>query len=428
MKEKFNGKTVNAQETSKCVIGKLHGTGGGKAPPASRTTAGVREDGGEALLYLSCFNSDKEQKRKGGKRSKNSANKRGRGGDETPKNKEYKIMKSLRENIKYWGDRYGIDHFSFLTITVPDKEVLSVEELRRRFNNFNRQFGRINGFKWWYKGIEPQKRGQFHFHLVVHCEKSVEPEKVDWDAYKAMNEEKAKNGLTGKYYNELRKLKESCTPEVTEMWKKLQRICKASQLGRSEFLPIRSANSIASYVGKYLNKCFADQENGDWAKGLRRFAYARGVPQPHGRQFSWVNTGKSDPSEVTWREKVTAWAHGVGVKFDDYEDLTAKYGKAWAINQRDEINYYGMVWQPKFQGKKLHHGHSKPSLYPTGLIGNPLPYMGSDKSLDDPFETSENDLWERWMAKPKKTSNEWKLWQKWKRAQEHKMRHAYLYD
>ena len=196
MKNEFKQKLTQAQ-----VQGDNHlqGTGGGKALPSSRTTAVAREEGGEALLYLSCFNSDKERKRKGGKPSKKSAKKRGRGDNDTPKNKEYKIMKSLRENVKYWGDRYGIEHFCFMTITVPDKEVLLVEELRRRFNNFNRQFGRINGFKWWYKGIEPQKRGQFHFHLVVHCEKSVEPEKVNWDAYKAMCEEKAKNGLTGKY-------------------------------------------------------------------------------------------------------------------------------------------------------------------------------------------------------------------------------------
>ena len=407
---------------------RLLGNGRGESTPPPVAPLGGSSEGANALLYQGCFNSDKKRKRKGRISQNKSAKKKGRGADDTPKNKEYKIMKSLRENIKYWGKRYGIEHFAFLTITIPDEEVLMVEELRRRFNNFNRQFSRIEGYKWFYKGVEPQKRGQFHFHLVVHSEKSLEPEKVDWDAYKAMNEEKAKNGCSGKYYNELQKLKKSCTPELVEMWKKLQRICKASQMGRSEFLPIRSVNSIASYVGKYLNKTFASQENGEWAKGLRRFAYARGVPQVHGRQFSWVNTGKTAPTSITWREKVATWAHGVGVRYDDYDDLMEKYGKSWALKQRDEINHYGLVWHPKFNDEKFHWGHAKPSQYPTGLNGNPLPYMGSDKALDDPFEVSENDLWEKWLSKPKKTSNEWKLWQKWKRAQEHKIRFAHLYD
>ena len=331
-------------------------------------------------------------------------------------------MKSLRENIKYWGKLYGVEHLAFLTLTF-EENLTCPKEAQRRFNNFSRQFSRIGGCKWMYKAIEPQERGALHYHLVVKVDSDLKPEQVDWEAYRNMNNErKIKNW--GKMYKYQRQFTASVTDEVRDMWQLLRRICKGSGMGRSEFLPIRSSTSIGSYVGKYLNKCFASDANGSWEKGARRFAYARWVPQIHGRQFSWLQTGKTAPEQMTWREKLTVWAHGVGVQFDDYEDLQAKYGRQWALTQREAINYYGVLWE----GKGLRFGHARPAQYPTGRAGNPLAYMGSDKSLDDPFSVSEGELWTQWLGQPKKQSVEWERWQKWKSAQEHKARFSYLYE
>ena len=370
---------------------------GGSASVFLGPTAVGHGDRHDPLLYQGCSNSDKCPKSHQSKSPNSTGIQQGRGvdrkDDKTPKNKEYKIMKSLRENMKEWGKMYGVEHLAFMTITVPDKKVLSVEELRKRFNNFNRQFSRLKGFKWMYKGIEPQKRGQYHFHLVVYSEESLEPEKVNWDAYNAMHEERKKNGRTGKYYNEQRKLTRSVTPATAQMWTDLRRICKGSGLGISEFLPIRSVNSIGSYVGKYLNKCFSEQEHGNWAKGLRRFSYARWVPQPYGRQFSWVNSNKGN--FPTWREKVAVWAYAKGVR--DEEDMVEKYGKLWCRNQIEEINLYGLMHRfQQDRGKRF--GWDAPAQYPTGRMGSPLKSMASDtREVPEHFHLWEDYAWNDWL-------------------------------
>lgn len=356
----------------------------------------VASDGGAcSLLYLSCSNSDKVINPNEGKRHKKVLKKGQRGwkGDDwTPNSKEYKIMKSLRTNIEHWEKIYGVERLFMNTLTFKDN-LTDPKEAQRRFNNYNRQFSRIEGITWLYKGIEPQKRGALHFHIIGVSDYDLGSKTFDWESLKMAGEafDKGNKGFGYKY---TRKYSATANDKLKELWKITARIAKGSKMGRSEFLPVRSAKSIGQYVGKYLGKCFASQNNGTWFEGLRRFSYARKAPQVHGRQFSWVKGTHGTDAVATWRQKVGAWAKARGVR--NLDDMRRKYGKKWSIHNMDEINTLGILWflDPQFKDKPF--GWCAPARYPEG-IDTPLNNMGNDKSLEDPFETSENDLWEKWL-------------------------------
>ena len=395
---------------------------------ASVTSAPPRgaEDRDDPLLYLSCFNSDKrskkERKIEGQKKKKKVLRKGQRGwkGDDwTPNSKEYKIMKSLRENIKHWAKIYGSNRLFMNTLTFEDN-VTDPKEAQRRFNNYNRQFSRIEGVTWLYKGIEPQKRGALHFHIIGVADWDLGAETFDWEAYKKAGEAFSK-GRKGEGYKWTKVYAKTANERLQGMWDKTRRMAKGSKMGRSEFLPVRSANSIGQYVGKYLGKCFASQNNGTWAQGLRRFSYSRSAPQVHGRQFSWVEGKHGNEVFATWRQKVKAWAHARGVK--DFDDMRKKYGKKWAIENIDEINEKGLLYHldPEFKDKPF--GWAAPARYPSGLENNPMATMWTKpRWIADPFETSEDELWEDWLASPagRSMSNHGQHYEKWKRAEKHR--------
>ena len=204
-----------------------------------------------------------------------------KGDDFTPDNKEYKIMKSLRENIKHWGKVFGVERLFFLTLTFKDN-VTSAKEAQKRFNNFNRQFSRLSKVTWLYKGIEPQERGALHFHIIGFHQHNLGGDQIDWEAYKKAGEYRSQKNW-GNMYKYQRLAFKGANEELREMWKKVGSIAEGSKMGRPEFLPVRSVHSIGQYVGKYLGKCFAQKNNGNWAQGLRRFSYSKKAPQVHGR-------------------------------------------------------------------------------------------------------------------------------------------------
>ena len=366
------------------ALTKLNGCEGDRlASPIAPPTVG-NGDRDDPLLYLSYYNSDNDQKNLGSKIKGKPRNKRKRADDATPNNHEYKIMKSLRENIKIWAKMYGEDRIFFLTLTF-EENITDWKEAQRRFNNFNRQFNRRKDVQWLYKGIEPQKRGALHYHIVGVTEFKMAPDKVDWEAYKKMNEyRKARN--FGKMMKYQRIFSQSNVQEVQDMWKSIRSMAEGSKFGRTEFLPIRSAGCVAQYVGKYLNKTFASKENGELPKGVRRFSYSNKAKQNYGRQFSWVGSSTGLP---TWREKVKVWAHGVGVK--DFEDVRQKYGAKWALDFKDDINYFGVLWKDK----DLRRGHAMPPTYPKGQIGD-ISKHGRLK-LKREYEQDEDSIWEEWL-------------------------------
>ena len=378
-------------------------------PPSG---VGNRDD---SLLYLGCSNSDNQDEKINKKKSKKPLKKGDagwKGDDWTPKNKDYKIMKSLRENIKHWAKIYGTEKLFFLTLTFKGTKILEPKEAQRRFNNFNRQFNRLDKVQWLYKGVEPQKSGQLHYHIIGYHTHDLGAESLDWESYKKSGEYRLKK-TWGPMYKYQRKFTATANDELKEMWDKCSKIAEGSKMGRSEFLPVRSANSIGSYVGKYLGKCFASQANNEWHKGIRRFSYSKKAPQMHGRQFTWLHS----PRELTWRQKVAGFAHGVGVR--DLDDMVRKYGSMWAVNQREFINYYGLMWYPYI--KETRYAHSRPAEYPTRYGGNPLKHMGNGEIPED-FDNLEYELWEKWLGGTTRQGmrNHAEHLKKWQRAEKEK--------
>ena len=392
------------------------GKGDRLASPLSPPTGG-NGDRDDPLLYLSYYNSDNDQKKLESKKRGIPQKWRKRKDDETPNNHEYKIMKSLRENIKIWAKTYGEDRIFFLTLTF-EENLTDWKEAQRRFNNFNRQFNRRKDVQWLYKGIEPQKRGALHYHIVGVTDFKMAPDKVDWEAYKKTNEyrNQGNKGMMNKYQ---RIFSQSNVQEVRDMWKSIRAMAKGSKFGRTEFLPIRSAGCVAQYVGKYLNKTFASKQNGELPKGVRRFSYSNKAPQNFGRQFSWVS---SSSGLLTWREKVKAWAHGVGVK--DFDDVRAKYGAKWALEFKDDINYFGTLWH----GKELRKGHAKPATYPKGQIGDIGKYYGRVEMKWE-YEQDEDYQWREYLlGKKSNFKHHARHHAKWKKAEQYKKLNSWAYE
>jgi hypothetical protein len=361
-------------------------------PPSG---VGNRKD---SLLYLSCFNSDKRSKKES-KTKKQKVLKKGdkgwQGDDWTPDSKEYKIVKSLRENIKHWGKLYGVERLFMNTLTF-DERITDAKEAQRRFNNYNRQFSRVQGVTWLYKGIEPQKNGSLHFHVIGYADWDLGAETFDWESYKKAGEAFSK-GNKGLGYKWTRIYSKSANDKLKFMWEKTRAMAKGSKMGRSEFLPVRSVGSIGQYVGKYLAKTFASKNNGTWAMGLRRFSYSRKAPQIHGRQFSWVKGSHGHDAVAPWRVKVKFWAHSRGVK--DPEDMVLKYGKTWAINYKDEINSEGALYalDPTFKDKEF--GWLAPAKYPTGYERSPIYTMWTKpRYVTDFIDDSEDKQWDKWLG------------------------------
>ena len=399
-----------------CVTESLGNSWGSASAPCSPPRGGG--DRNDSLLYLSCRNSDNKVdigKEKKPKKPLKKGDKGWKDENWTPNNKDYKIVKSLRENIKHWSKIYGVEKLFFLTLTFEGKGKApeTPKEAQNRFNNFNRQFNRLNKVQWLYKGVEPQERGVLHYHIIGYHQNDLGADKLDWDAYKNTGKYRAKKQW-GLMYKNQRALTASANDDLKEMWEKVRSISKGSKMGRSEFLPVRSANTIGNYVGKYLGKCFASQNNNEWAKGIRRFSYSNKAPQIHGREFSWVN----NPRGYTWRQKVTAWTHGVGVREDDTEDMERKYGKKWAVTQREAINYYGTMWYPYM--KENRYGHARPPFYPTGLVGNIFASLPQNEIPED-FHYLEHDLWEDYFVTKKSRSlrHHAEHQRKWDKAKKH---------
>ena len=99
---------------------------------------------------------------------------------------------------------------------------------------------------------------------------------------------------------------------------------------------------------------------------------------------------------------------------------------------KDEINYFGLAWRfDRKNGKRF--GYQAPSVYPTGVHAAPLANMQTetgDRSLVDPFEVSESELWDKWIG-TKINANSYKEHkrhkERWSRAEKEKQFNERVY-
>ena len=129
----------------------------------------------------------------------------------------------------------SINHVGFLTLTFPDN-VTDNKEAYRRFRSFNTNYLSKNPiFKAWVHVKERQKRGAWHYHLIVALTDDIR---------------------TGINFDELnRGIYSSAGPFLRSLWNALREKLPDYGFGRSELLPVRSNGAaMARYVGKYISK------------------------------------------------------------------------------------------------------------------------------------------------------------------------------
>lgn len=144
---------------------------------------------------------------------------------------------------------------------------------------------------------ERQKRGAWHYHLLVVCSGDIQTG-FDFGAFAAwvqMSEALKKLAAIGSEPPEgtietcnsiEREYIRSASPLLRDYWRKLRETLPAYGFGRHELMPVKSgADAIGKYVGKYIRKHITNRKPED--KGARLVSYTKGAKTATTR-FSWV--------------------------------------------------------------------------------------------------------------------------------------------
>jgi len=194
----------------------------------------------------------------------------------------------------------SINHIGFVTLTFKDN-VTDAKEANRRFDSFNTHYLKPSKeFGEWVRVMEPQKRGAWHYHLIVILTQDIR---------------------TGINFEEIAQGKYSSTsPHLKKLWSSLRMNLPKYGFGRSELHPIRSTQeAMARYVGKYISKGLAARS--DAQKGVRLVAYSQGWLK-NSIRFQWHT-----PGSQLYRKKLAHFCASHGCT-ETYQ-LADKLGPAW---------------------------------------------------------------------------------------------------
>jgi hypothetical protein len=202
----------------------------------------------------------------------------------------------------------SIGHVGFLTLTFKDN-ITDSKVAYDRFRSFNSNFLALSpDFGHWICVKEPQKRGAWHFHLLVILAQDI----LTGFDFQAISQ--------GDY--------RSASPYLRQLWSILRRSLPKYGFGRSELLPIKSnGEGIGRYIGKYISKGIKGR-SGD-QKGVRLVTYSKGWSR-HSVKFQWNTKGSAE-----WRRKVKlfAWEN----RCADLHELKEKFGPTWAYSRQSVI-------------------------------------------------------------------------------------------
>lgn len=220
-----------------------------------------------------------------------------------------KAAETLHVNVeRLIKEAESLAHVGFMTLTFKEN-ITDNQEASRRFKSLNTHFLATDprfGLKIVVK--EPQKRGAWHFHLIIQLTCDIRTG-VDFEALAA-----------GDY--------RSAGPELRQLWRDLRDACERYGFGRSELLPVRSnAQAMAYYLGKYISKGIGQRSPEQ--KGVRLVNYSRGWLRSSPK-FAW-NTANS----ALWRKKLQAFATFTGCSC--MSELADKLGPNWAYRYLDDI-------------------------------------------------------------------------------------------
>jgi len=202
----------------------------------------------------------------------------------------------------------SINHIGFVTLTFKDN-VTDAKEANRRFNSFNTNFlSPSDDFGEWVRVMEPQKRGAWHYHLIVILKEDIRT---------GINFEEI---AQGKY--------SSASPYLRKLWSKLRIACDLYGFGRSEMHPIRSTQeAMARYIGKYISKGLTARS--DAQKGVRLVSYSKDWLK-NSVKFQWHT-----PGSQLWRKKLAHFVASHGCT--DERQVTEKLGSHWMYKHANHI-------------------------------------------------------------------------------------------
>lgn len=220
-------------------------------------------------------------------------------------------------------DKFGLDRIGFLTLTFAD-DVQDHKEATKRLNSLITGVLRER-YAQCIRVSERQKKGRWHFHLVVVCQQDIR-RGVDFEAIKN------------------RQYKQGANEALRAEWAFWRTTAKKYGFGRTELLPVKkTGEALAAYVAKYISKGFAYRQPQD--KGMRLYSVIGGSRVCSSR-FSFYS-----PKAIQWRQKVAMWVaswSGVfarvavsgghePVEMLTYDDLPKFFGSKWAWRYRDQI-------------------------------------------------------------------------------------------
>lgn len=235
------------------------------------------------------------------------------------KKQAHTLYKNVERLIK---TSKSLSHCGFLTLTFPDN-VKDSKEAYDRFRSMNTNYlSKSDKFFNWIMVKERQKRGAWHFHLVIQLSQDI---RSGFDFSQVAQ---------GKYH--------SANSFIRSLWNELRQTLPKYGFGRSELLPIRTdAQCMGRYIGKYISKQIGNRKKED--KGVRLVTYSKNWPKNSVR-FAWNTDGASE-----WRRKLKVFATVMGC--EDFYDLNKKFGSSWAWKYSEiikDIDSYTRIHEVPF--------------------------------------------------------------------------------
>lgn len=239
----------------------------------------------------------------------------------------------VSQNAKRFISRIGVNKVGFLTLTFKEN-LTDHHEASRRFNNLNRRFISEH-FGDWALVKEEQKRGAWHYHILIDCLGDIRTG-FDFDNYSlAMKIRKSafQNGIKYKDYKKTlipieRAYINSASGRLQRIWHLMNKTMKNYGFGRCEILPIASnIDGMAQYVGKYVSSHVENRKES--SKGIRLSSYSKGFIRSC-TSFQWNNEKSKQ-----WRLNVSILAKTIGCTNQD--ELHGKLGAKWAYVFKDLI-------------------------------------------------------------------------------------------
>lgn len=244
----------------------------------------------------------------------------------------FKTTYALENNVRQLIKKHGINHVGFCTLTFKDN-ITDHLESGRRFNILNGEF-LSKKFSHYQLVKERQKRGAWHYHLLVVCKSDIRTG-FDFSSFNLANTLRGQKYAEGLNWNRMkgvvlplqRQYESSGTALYRELNKEFKDL-KRYGFGRCEFAPLKKEeDAVALYVSKYISKHIEVRNEED--KGVRLFQCSSGQIRSN-TKFSWLNDNAKK-----WRQSLATFAKRMG--FKKYSDLYENLGPKWAYRYREII-------------------------------------------------------------------------------------------